>query len=227
MKTGTTSGREALRVAVRTALVALALVAWRAAAEAQAYPPIMGFQHVQSPNFKAKVPPIPFWNGMLGHWQNGAACQADAKGSCTTAGWNEALAKGKNLTGLPLLRAINDAFNSYLFRYAHDQDIWQLPDYWETPYQFLARGGDCEDFAIAKYMALKALGVPEQNMLIVTVMRKVQRDGHAILVVLDGQNAWVLDILNSHVMPQSAAQVSYMPLMGINGRLWLYIHNMT
>jgi predicted transglutaminase-like cysteine proteinase len=82
-------------------------------------------------------------------------------------------------------------------------------------------------------MALKALGVPEQDMLIVTVQIKgtmFARDGgHAVLLVFEGNDGWVLDIRdrNHLIMPQASAQILYMPLMAVSGRFWLYLHNVT
>jgi predicted transglutaminase-like cysteine proteinase len=217
-----------MRWSVGSLLVLAALFASIMPASAgSSYSQVLGSKFVASTNFTVKLTPIPLWDSMLDRWQNGAACKADAKGLCTTVGWKEAIAAGQGKSGVEQLKAINDAFNKNLSRYGYDKDVYQVGDYWATPYQLLARGGDCEDFAIAKYMALKALGFPEQNMVIVTVMRKLQRDGHAILVVFLGSDGYVLDILNTHVVNQSAAAVSYMPLMGINAQRWLYLHKIT
>src|SRR6185369_9110964 len=42
-----------------------------------------------------------------------------------------------------------------------DIDHWKVIDYWATAAEsFASNGGDCEDFVIAKYFALKELGVP-------------------------------------------------------------------
>src|SRR5690349_14968492 len=46
-------------------------------------------------------------------------------------------------------------------RYMTDIAHWGMDDYWSTPAEFIAsNAGDCEDYAIAKYFALKELGVP-------------------------------------------------------------------
>ena len=43
--------------------------------------------------------------------------------------------------------------------FADDTEIWGEPDYWATVLETLGRGaGDCEDFSIAKYVTLKAMG---------------------------------------------------------------------
>src|SRR5262249_39446695 len=42
------------------------------------------------------------------------------------------------------------------------------PDVWSSPLATLASGsGDCEDYAIAKYVALKEIGIPEERLRIV------------------------------------------------------------
>jgi predicted transglutaminase-like cysteine proteinase len=58
---------------------------------------------------------------------------------------------------LALLQKVNDFFNK--IPYLTDQEHWGVPDYWATPAEMVASwGGDCEDYAIAKYMSLKELG---------------------------------------------------------------------
>ncbi|MES1153138.1 MAG: transglutaminase-like cysteine peptidase [Dongia sp.] len=133
------------------------------------------------------------------------------------------------MKGVDLLRAVNDAFNDDLrYPYITDKENWGRDDYWATPYQFLERSGDCEDYAVAKYMALEQLGVADEDMMILSVKLRVRPDiAHAILIVFIGNDGWVLDILNKHVMPQSAAQVLYEPLMAVNTKLWMYLHGVT
>ncbi len=45
--------------------------------------------------------------------------------------------------------AVNEYVNN--FRYIEDKDNFGKSDYWATPTEFFARGGDCEDFAVEKY----------------------------------------------------------------------------
>jgi predicted transglutaminase-like cysteine proteinase len=52
-----------------------------------------------------------------------------------------------------------------------DKNIWGYEDYWASPMEFFSKGrGDCEDFAIAKYYALLALGLPVDKLRLVYVM---------------------------------------------------------
>jgi predicted transglutaminase-like cysteine proteinase len=213
--------------------MALVLAVTAGPATARPYPPILGrvFGAV-SIGLKSPLEPIPLWSKMLSRWQDGASCKAGPIGVCTTLGWKEALQRGQGLHGLELLKAVNDAFDDKVRHpYRTDAAVWGKTDptfdYWETPYEFLARSGDCEDYAIAKYMALKALGIPEQDMLILTLHIKgsvfVGQDGHAVLLVFLGNEGWVLDNRNSQIMRQDSAAVQYTPLKAVNSRFWAYL----
>ena len=72
-------------------------------------------------------------------------------------------------------------------------------DYWQSPVETLARGkGDCEDFAIAKYVSLRMLGMkPEQLRVSVVTLPNVEP--HAVLFVFaEGEtDPWVMDNLGS------------------------------
>ena len=62
------------------------------------------------------------------------------------------------------IKAVNDFYNQRL-AYVEDIDNWGQVDYWASPLESLGKGaGDCEDYAIAKYFALLAAGVPRPNL---------------------------------------------------------------
>ncbi len=60
-------------------------------------------------------------------------------------------------------------------------------DYWSTPKELFKNGGDCEDFAIAKYFILLSEGVPASKMRL--NYTRSSNKGHMVLVV----NNLVLD----------------------------------
>jgi predicted transglutaminase-like cysteine proteinase len=67
------------------------------------------------------------------------------------------------------LEAVNRFFNRHV-RWRSDAELWGQDDFWATPLQLLARGaGDCEDYAVAKYAALRAAGVPAERLRLVYV----------------------------------------------------------
>lgn len=76
------------------------------------------------------------------------------------------------------LRRINSFFNRRV-EYRDDRDVWGQVDYWATPLEMLNKGaGDCEDYAIGKYLSLIAAGVSPVKMRLVYVRAEV---GGAIL----------------------------------------------
>lgn len=79
------------------------------------------------------------------------------------------------------LDAVNRLINSV--RYIADQQNWGTNDHWSTPGEFYSRSGDCEDFAIAKYVALKRLGFDREQMRIVVLVDEELDRYHAVLMV--------------------------------------------
>jgi len=102
---------------------------------------------------------------------------------------------------------------------------WCLEDYWAKPLEFLANdGGDCEDFAIAKYFALRALGVPDDRLRITyAIYRSGTFSGaHMVLAYYatpDG-DPLILDNINPAVLTGSQ-RADLRPMFGFNGLgLW-------
>ncbi|MFN7114605.1 MAG: transglutaminase-like cysteine peptidase [Alphaproteobacteria bacterium] len=91
------------------------------------------------------------------------------------------------LKGLPLAEKARgvDALVDQQIQYALDPANYGKNEYWASPMETLQRGrGDCEDFAILKYHALRYLGVPADKMFIVAVSNKgVDVLDHATLMV--------------------------------------------
>jgi predicted transglutaminase-like cysteine proteinase len=76
--------------------------------------------------------------------------------------WPEIAAKPQPKTGIgPKTRGgLGVETNRFLndWRYKPDDQNYGQRDYWATPLEFLRRSGDCEDYAIAKYVTLRELG---------------------------------------------------------------------
>ena len=91
-------------------------------------------------------------------------------------------------------------------------------DRWSAPLATFATGkGDCEDYAIAKYVALSEAGFPRDDLQLVLVRDRAVRQDHAVLAArLDGH--WlILDSRRSELMNDSEA-TSFTPLFAINHR---------
>ena len=88
--------------------------------------------------------------------------------------WDKMLIKAKGKKTLEKLKLVNDFFNKV--KYKRDNLHWKQKDYWASPFEFLGTGaGDCEDYAIAKYFALRKLGIPDSKLRITYV--KLSRKG--------------------------------------------------
>lgn len=117
----------------------------------------------------------------------------------------------------PPLRQL-DGVNTYFngIRYGEDTAIYGARDYWASPAEFVQRDfGDCEDYAIAKYVALRALGWSADSLLIVVVRDHKNSVNHAVLAAkLDGQ--WhLLDNRSPRVLPPAEVPF-YQPTYAVN-----------
>ncbi len=79
------------------------------------------------------------------------------------------------------LQAVNRFFNRK--PYKTDRATYRTSEYWAAPDEFMAYSGDCEDYAIAKFFALRELGFANQELRIAVVYDKLRRIGHAVLAV--------------------------------------------
>lgn len=121
------------------------------------------------------------------------------------------------------MQYVNAFFNQW--KYTYDEVNWRQRDSWATPAEFLERGGDCEDYAIIKYFALRALGVPADSLLIVWVLEA--RGGHAVLAVLDGDTFYILDNnYHSNTIYRNGGYIPYQPLYYLNEHYgWRHLDN--
>jgi predicted transglutaminase-like cysteine proteinase len=96
--------------------------------------------------------------------------------------------------------------NRYVNRVRYDDDrpqrinddegrrIGVQRSHWMTLYEFLTRGGDCEDYATAKYFMLRELGFEPEDMRVVVTYERRLRGYHAILAVRhENGEIWLLE----------------------------------
>ena len=98
--------------------------------------------------------------------------------------------------------------NSFLNRVPYYEDLvhWRVDDYWATPAETIAsNGGDCEDYAIAKYMLLRELGVPLARLRMVYVRAGKAAQAHMVLAYYAQPDAepLILDNLEDRVRSAS------------------------
>lgn len=90
--------------------------------------------------------------------------------------------------------------------WVEDQQHWGQIDYWATPAEtYASHGGDCEDFAIAKYFLLKELGVPIERLRITYVRAVKINQPHMVLAyyAIPGADPLILDNLDGRIRPAS------------------------
>ena len=94
--------------------------------------------------------------------------------------WQNLMEELANASEREKLEGVNAFFNQV--RFLDDRIHWHQEDYWATPVEFLiTNGGDCEDFAIAKYYTLKQLGVPMERMSLTYVKALELNQAHMVL----------------------------------------------
>lgn len=120
------------------------------------------------------------------------------------------------------LQIVNDFFNQ--MRFVGDVSQWKKVDYWATPVEFLSTGGgDCEDFALAKYFTLKALGVEESKLNMTYVKALKLNQAHMVVTYYPapGSVPLVLDSLVPDIRP-ATERSDLLPVYSFNGTgLWL------
>jgi len=123
---------------------------------------------------------------------------------------------------LEKLEKVNRFMNKIPF--ISDAIHWHKDDYWATPVEFLAsEGGDCEDFAIAKYFTLIKLGIAENQLTLTYVKAMRLNQAHMVLTYYPapGKEPLVLDNLIETIEP-SSKRTDLLPVYSFNGTgLWL------
>lgn len=136
--------------------------------------------------------------------------------------WRKLIIQNENKNISEKLELVNQFFNQLEF--ISDQEHWNEKDYWATPVEFLAtRGGDCEDFAIAKYFTLRELGVPVERMRITYVKALTLNQAHMVLAYYETPDAepLLLDNIDTDVKLASRRK-DLIPVYSFNGdSLWI------
>lgn len=93
-----------------------------------------------------------------------------------------------------MILSVNHSVNSRI-RPDTDMNIYGKEEYWAYP----VTAGDCEDYALEKRRELHNRGLPLSSLLI-TVVRKPDGEGHAVLTVRTDRGDFVLDNLRNVVL---------------------------
>lgn len=111
--------------------------------------------------------------------------------------------------------------------YELDPVVWGQNDYWATPLEFIGRAaGDCEDFAIAKYVTLLQLGVPNERLRLIYVRARTagaKTEAHMVLGYYENPSdePLILDNLITSIRPASQ-RPDLTPVFSFNSQgLWV------
>ncbi|MCB9988064.1 MAG: transglutaminase-like cysteine peptidase [Rhodospirillales bacterium] len=179
-------------------------------APVKGYPALFGTSERRSYNLDAFTK----WTGMFQRFE--AAVKTE-QGQRVLYEWKKDLHEFEGLPLEDMIEEVNDLINGQ--RYIVDSRNFGQSDYWGTPVEFFTRGGDCEDFAIAKYVSLRALGVPEERLRVAIVQDQQKNIPHAVLVVYTDDGPMMLDNQIKSVRPTSSVH-HYRPIFSINRQAW-------
>lgn len=131
------------------------------------------------------------------------------------------------------LDRINHFFNDKI-NFVSDKSNWQQNDYWATPLESLGtQKGDCEDYSIAKYIFLRALGIPDSRLKLTYVRARIGGphskivQAHMVLSYYSTPTAepMILDNLISEIH-KSSRRIDLTPIFSFNSEgMWAGMSN--
>lgn len=167
---------------------------------------------------KTSIRNYPKWTAMLERHRQKNLFERDgallALGGLT---WGKFKARMKGKTEMEKIVAVNELWNQRPWK--SDAANWKEEDKWATPLEFCFKGGDCEDYAIAKMLTLKALGVKLPMKMCVGIRKG---KGHAVLTVdVDGRRL-VLDNEEKGIVDEDRYDFTPMYSLAEN-EAWIYL----
>lgn len=116
------------------------------------------------------------------------------------------------------LTEVNRFFNQ--FKYQNDMKLWGQKDYWATPEEFIGvNSGDCEDYVVAKYFALRSLGVPDERLYLTYVKAVRENMAHMVLSYFETPKSipLILDNYDHRMLPASKRR-DLLPVYSFNAK---------
>jgi predicted transglutaminase-like cysteine proteinase len=141
-----------------------------------------------------------------------AQCRSDTA-RCTAAAkkFLGVIADGRAHDGRARVGVINRDINLAI-RPTSDLAQWGVADRWSAPLATLASGrGDCEDYAIAKYVALREAGVAESDVRLIIVRDLARGIDHAVAAARV-DDTWVVLDNRRMVLTEDRAMERIVPL---------------
>jgi predicted transglutaminase-like cysteine proteinase len=172
--------------------------------------------------YSSDITPFKKWTGMLARYPEQRAlqqgiCAKGSRGACVLTKWMNALEGMRGLSRMEQMQRVNSLLNAMPYR----EDIvnWGVDDFWATPIEFQQRSGDCDDYAIAKYLSLRILGFPVDDMRVLVLTDMNLGVMHAILVVNEGGAFYLLDNQIKQLTTDKRV-FHYQPIYSINEEGW-------
>ncbi|HEY4140859.1 MAG TPA: transglutaminase-like cysteine peptidase, partial [Pseudolabrys sp.] len=138
------------------------------------------------------------WNGVRKALPREASivshCRENAE-TCTPAAkrFIAVVEKAASREGWARIAEVNRTINLTI-KAVDDQTQYGVRDLWASPLMTFASGaGDCEDLAIAKYVALREIGIREQSLRLVIVRDHAANEYHAVTAIRHGEQWFILD----------------------------------
>ncbi|MCW5730836.1 MAG: transglutaminase-like cysteine peptidase [Alphaproteobacteria bacterium] len=186
--------------------------------ETPGQPSFFGSTEVRREN----LAPFPKWTGMLerrlAEQAAGARdCRRGPVNACNLSELQDFLRRQRGRPVEEQIRAVNTFMNRR--PYIVDMVNWGVEDYWASPGEFIEKDGDCEDYAIAKFFALRSLGHEELDLRVAVVQDLNLKVAHAVLVVRLDRRILVLDNQISQVVEEKLIR-HYRPVYSISERHW-------
>jgi predicted transglutaminase-like cysteine proteinase len=137
-------------------------------------------------------------------------CRAEQACSAAARELLDIVAEGADRTGRARVGLINRAVNLALIL-TGDERQWGVEDHWSPPLETLqTHRGDCEDYAIVKYLALLEAGLSRDDLKIVIVRNLLPNEDHAVLAArVDGE--WLILNDNSPALVRDLDMVRVQP----------------
>ncbi|MEH2508983.1 putative transglutaminase-like cysteine proteinase [Nitrobacteraceae bacterium AZCC 1564] len=124
-----------------------------------------------------------------------ADCRADVQNCISPAAlmFLKIVKAAESRDGLARLGEINRAINLAV-RPISDRAQYGVDDHWTSPLATLAAGaGDCEDYAIAKLVALHEAGVPREDLRLIIMRENATDEDHAVVAARVDSHWHLLD----------------------------------
>jgi predicted transglutaminase-like cysteine proteinase len=148
-----------------------------------------------------------------------ATCRSDS-GNCPAAArrFLEIVEAGRQSQGRARLGLINRAVNLSISPVS-DLIQYGVGDFWSTPLATLRAGaGDCEDYAIVKYFALREAGIALDDLRLVIVHYIKNMTLHAVVTVRhDGE--WLILDNRHHLLVKDLDARHYYPMFVLDHRV--------